>query len=59
MNHSEIINKIIEFADKAHGDQTRKYTSDKYIVHPIRVMETCNNILMSFRFLQRQYCMTY
>ncbi|QQQ29284.1 HD domain-containing protein [Chryseobacterium indoltheticum] len=41
MNHSEIINKIIEFADKAHGDQTRKYTPDKYIVHPIRVMETC------------------
>lgn len=41
MNYSEIINKIIEFADKAHGDQTRKYTADKYIVHPIRVMETC------------------
>ncbi len=41
MNHSEIINKIIEFADNAHGDQTRKYTADKYIVHPIRVMETC------------------
>jgi len=41
MNHSEIINKIIEFADKAHGNQTRKYTADKYIVHPIRVMETC------------------
>ncbi len=41
MNHSEIINKIIEFADNAHGDQTRKYTPDKYIVHPIRVMETC------------------
>lgn len=41
MDHSEIINKIIEFADKAHGDQTRKYTSNKYIVHPIRVMEIC------------------
>ncbi|AZB28468.1 HD domain-containing protein [Chryseobacterium balustinum] len=41
MDHSEIINKIIEFADKAHEDQTRKYTPDKYIVHPIRVMETC------------------
>lgn len=41
MDHSEIINKIIEFADKAHGDQTRKYAADKYIVHPIRVMATC------------------
>lgn len=41
MEHSEIINKVIKFTDHAHGDQTRKYTPDKYIVHPIRVMETC------------------
>lgn len=41
MEHSEIIDKIIEFTNHAHGDQTRKYTPDKYIVHPIRVMETC------------------
>ena len=33
--------QIKEFADKAHGDQTRKYTPERYIVHPIRVMEMC------------------
>ena len=42
MHHSEILNKIIEFTDQAHGTQTRKYTPDKYIVHPVRVMETCS-----------------
>ena len=41
MDRSEIIHKIIEFTDLAHGSQTRKYTPDRYIVHPIRVMETC------------------
>ncbi len=41
MEDNEIINKIIEFTDQAHGEQTRKYNSDRYIVHPIRVMETC------------------
>ncbi|MDQ0595077.1 (p)ppGpp synthase/HD superfamily hydrolase [Chryseobacterium ginsenosidimutans] len=42
MDRSEIIHKITEFADRAHGNQTRKYTSERYIVHPIRVMETCS-----------------
>ena len=37
----ETLEKIITFADHAHGDQRRKYTPDRYIVHPIRVMETC------------------
>lgn len=37
---NEILEKIKDFADKAHGDQLRKYTPDRYIVHPIRVMET-------------------
>lgn len=27
------------FADEAHGDQMRKYANERYIVHPIRVME--------------------
>ncbi len=35
----EILQKIKSFADQAHGDQRRKYTPDRYIVHPIRVME--------------------
>lgn len=41
MERSEIVHKIIEFTDMAHGSQTRKYTPDRYIVHPVRVMETC------------------
>ena len=40
----EILEKIKEFADKAHGDQTRKYTPERYIVHPVRVM----NILTAY-----------
>ncbi|HMR18826.1 MAG TPA: HD domain-containing protein [Sphingobacterium sp.] len=36
-----VLEKIKQFADNAHGDQTRKYTPEKYIVHPVRVMETC------------------
>jgi (p)ppGpp synthase/HD superfamily hydrolase len=32
---------IKDFANKAHGDQKRRYTPDKYVVHPIRVMELC------------------
>src|SRR5688572_6799687 len=35
------ISQIRDFADKAHGDQTRRYTPDRYIVHPTRVMEIC------------------
>lgn len=34
-----ILNQIRDFADKAHGKQLRKYTPDRYIVHPVRVME--------------------
>ncbi len=37
----EILERIKYFADQAHGDQRRKYTPDRYIVHPIRVMEIC------------------
>jgi (p)ppGpp synthase/HD superfamily hydrolase len=35
------LEQIKDFADKAHGNQTRKYTPDRYIVHPIRVMKLC------------------
>lgn len=44
MDQSEIINKIIEFADNAHGAQMRKYADERYIVHPIRVMEICSTV---------------
>jgi (p)ppGpp synthase/HD superfamily hydrolase len=39
-----ILENIIEFADNAHGEQRRKYTPERYIVHPIRVMETCRRV---------------
>lgn len=34
----EILNAIISFTDNAHGSQMRKYTPERYIVHPTRVM---------------------
>lgn len=36
-NKEEILGKIREFADKAHGEQKRKYAPERYIVHPERV----------------------
>jgi (p)ppGpp synthase/HD superfamily hydrolase len=41
LNQNEILEKIKAFADTAHGTQTRKYSQERYINHPIRVMETC------------------
>lgn len=35
------LDQIIAFADSAHGEQLRKYSPERYIVHPVRVMETC------------------
>jgi (p)ppGpp synthase/HD superfamily hydrolase len=37
----EILDKIIAYTDNAHGEQMRKYTPERYIVHPVRVMKTC------------------
>jgi guanosine-3',5'-bis(diphosphate) 3'-pyrophosphohydrolase len=34
----ETLQLIRDFADRAHGGQTRRYTGDRYIVHPERVM---------------------
>lgn len=36
-----ILEQVREFADKAHGTQERKYASERYIAHPVRVMEMC------------------
>jgi (p)ppGpp synthase/HD superfamily hydrolase len=41
----DILKKIIDFADQAHGDQMRKYTPERYIVHPVRVMELCRKYI--------------
>ena len=38
-----ILNKIAAFADKAHGDQQRKYAAERYIEHPLRVMKICRH----------------
>ena len=37
----ETLDKIAAFADRAHGDQQRKYADEKYIHHPLRVMKAC------------------
>ena len=37
----ETLKAIQAFAEEAHGDQMRKYSKEKYIVHPVRVMELC------------------
>ncbi len=37
----DILEKVQEFADKAHGEQKRKYSGERYIVHPVRVMNIC------------------
>ena len=38
MSSKEILDHVRIFADKAHGDQVRKYTGERYIGHPVRVM---------------------
>ena len=37
---NEILKYIKEFTDRSHGQQVRKYSGERYIVHPVRVMET-------------------
>lgn len=39
----EVLERVKVFADEAHGEQMRKYTPERYIVHPVRVMELCAN----------------
>ena len=39
-----ILEKITVFADQAHGEQMRKYTPERYIVHPVRVMRNCRKV---------------
>jgi guanosine-3',5'-bis(diphosphate) 3'-pyrophosphohydrolase len=38
-----ILERVAEFADHAHGEQRRKYSGERYIVHPIRVMKICQS----------------
>lgn len=39
----EILAQITDFGDKAHGEQLRKYSPDRYMVHPVRVMQRCRH----------------
>jgi len=39
----KILKQVRDFADNAHGSQQRKYTPERYIVHPERVMENLKN----------------
>ena len=36
---NEILEKVRAFADEAHSNQKRKFTNERYIVHPVRVMD--------------------
>lgn len=38
---NEILEKVYQFAARAHGEQRRKYIDEPYINHPVRVMEIC------------------
>jgi (p)ppGpp synthase/HD superfamily hydrolase len=40
-DQEKILAAITDFADIAHGSQMRKYTPERYIVHPARVMRLC------------------
>lgn len=43
----QVLEQVRDFADKAHGKQTRKYSPERYIVHPVRVMEMCRRFTSS------------
>lgn len=38
---SDVLTAVRNFADHAHGVQIRRYSGERYIAHPIRVLETC------------------
>lgn len=46
-----ILEKIKNFADNAHGDQMRRYTNQRYIVHPEAVMNICSEYTQSLPVL--------
>ena len=43
----QAIEKVKDFAKKAHDGQMRKYTPEPYIVHPVRVMKLCKEYTSS------------
>lgn len=47
----DILEKVKSFADRSHGEQKRKYSGERYIVHPVRVMEMCREYTHSLPVL--------
>lgn len=43
MNQEDILTSVTDYTDNAHGNQLRKYSSERYIVHPIEVMKICSH----------------
>lgn len=39
MKREEILEQVRLFTDRSHGEQMRKYSPERYIVHPMRVMK--------------------
>jgi len=39
-----MLDRVLEFATAAHGDQKRKYTGEPYITHPIAVAEIVKTV---------------
>jgi len=39
-----MLDEVLKFATKAHGNQKRKYTGEPYIVHPIAVSEIVKTV---------------
>lgn len=50
-NSDQILAEVRDFADRSHGDQLRKYTPERYIVHPERVMNLCREYTSDIRIL--------
>lgn len=51
MSTGEIVEKVKMFANEAHGSQMRKFANERYIVHPIRVMEIVREYSQSLPLL--------
>lgn len=50
-NTDDLLIKVRDYADNSHGLQTRKYSPDRYIVHPWRVMNACKGYTSDIHIL--------
>jgi len=49
--NEHILAQVRDFADRAHGEQLHKYTPERYIVHPLRVMRHCQQVTSDIAIL--------